>query len=175
MGSGVADGERRTTADTQSPNFNFHFPQEVPFDHDHVYLELTGADLDYEARPGRLLVRIPVEVWEVMRHQAPADLRFADWTDEQIDAYVEQEVDERIREYHQHLEGAGRSDRMLMPSVCLGFGSAADPREQQLEAGREYFRELRDQQTQRKRRIEQLLAERRSSGSPTNPPGDLPG
>jgi hypothetical protein len=153
---------KSTIAYSQGPDFDFHFYHEV-FDDANVYLELRGPDLEYEAHAGRVMIRIPVEIWEVIRHCAPADLQFADWTDEQVDAYVEQEVDGRMREYRDHLEKTGQEQTILRIAGTLALGFANEPREQQLETGREFYRQLRDEQTERKRRIERLLAGQRGS------------
>jgi hypothetical protein len=61
---------KSTIAYSHGPDFDFHFFHEV-LDDDGVYLELAGADVQYEAGPGRVLVRIPVEIWEVIRQLAP--------------------------------------------------------------------------------------------------------
>ena len=147
---------KSTIAHSQGPDFDFHFYHEV-FDDDGVYLELRGPNLEYAAHPDRVQVRIPVEIWEVIRHHAPPDLRFADWTDSQVDAYVEDEVETRIREYRQHTQKAGPQPGLLRVVGSLVYGIADDPRDQQIEAGRAYFRQLRDAQTERKRRIERLM------------------
>lgn len=52
--------------------------------------------LSSEASPDRVTVAIPVVVWEVIRQYAGADLSWAAKTDEEIQQWVENEVDERI-------------------------------------------------------------------------------
>jgi hypothetical protein len=157
-----------TIAYSHGPDFDFHFYHEV-FDDHGVYLELTGESLQYEAGPGRVMVRIPVEIWEVIRHRAPADLQYAEWTDQQVDAYVEQAVDQQIRDYQEHLEKTGQEKSNFRIAGSLAFGFADEPREQQIEEGRQYYRQLRDEQTERKRRIERLLAEQRSPAPAVSP------
>jgi hypothetical protein len=151
-----------TIAYSHGPDFQFHFYNEV-FDDHGVYLELEGPGLQYQAYPDRVMVRIPVEIWEAIRHRAPADLQFADWTDEQLDAYVEQEVNGRIQEYRDHVEKTGQEQTILRIAGSLVYGFTDEPREQQIESGREFYRQLRDEQTERKRRIERLLAGQRGS------------
>jgi hypothetical protein len=159
---------KSTIAYSHGPDFDFHFYHEV-LDDAGVYLELTGERLEYEAGPGRVMVRIPVEIWEVIRHRAPADLQYADWTDQQVDAYVEQAVEERLQKYCEHLEKTGQEQSILRIAGSLVFGFADEPREQQIEKGGRYYRQLRDEQTERKRRIERLLAERRWSAPAASP------
>jgi hypothetical protein len=148
---------RTTIVYRDGPEFHFSLSEEI-FENDALYLELWGPELQFEAGPGRVMVRIPVEVWEAIRHRAEADVRFADWSDEQIDEFVEREVDERIREYREYVEQTGDKDRLKRTFGCGLYGGADAPREQQVEAGREHFRELRDEHTSRKRRIKRLLA-----------------
>jgi hypothetical protein len=143
---------KATIAHSMKPGADFHFYHEV-FDDEAVYLELRGEGLEYEAGPDRVRVRIPIEVWEVIRERGAADLRFAGWTDEDIARHVEAEVDRRIAEYQ-----ALREDRQQKSWLLFG---ADRPREEQLAGRIDEVRELRDQQNARKDRIETLRAEQR--------------
>ena len=73
---------------------NFHLYHEG-FDEDHVYLELEGTQ--FEAAYNRVMVPIPVHVWEVIRQYPGVDLKYADKTDAELRQYVEQEVDDRLK------------------------------------------------------------------------------
>lgn len=159
---------KSSIAYSHGPEFDFHFYHEV-LDDDAVYLELAGPNLQYEAQPGRVRLRIPVEIWEVICSRAPANLQFADWTDQQVDAYVEQEVDRRIEEYREHTAKAGQQPTILRIAGSLAYGFADEPREQQWERGRQFFRQLRDEQTERKRRIERLLAGQQRPAAAASP------
>ena len=77
---------------------NFHLYQEA-LDEDNVHLELEG--IKFEASYNRVMVPIPVHVWEVIRRYPGIDLKYADRTDTEIRRYVEQEVDERVKLYEE--------------------------------------------------------------------------
>lgn len=52
------------------------------------------------------MVKIPIDVWEVIRHTAPARLDLVDSSDEELRRTIERQVDERIAEY-ERAKGAG--------------------------------------------------------------------
>jgi len=129
---------------------NFHLYHEV-LDEDYVYLELEGAQ--FEASYNRVMVPIPVHVWEVIRHYPGIDLKYADKTDAELRQYVEQEVDDRLKIY----EGANERAKGLVSLYgSLAFGTADQPREQQIAAGIEYFTKVREHQRQIKQAIAEL-------------------
>jgi hypothetical protein len=99
------------------------------------------------------MVPIPVHVWEVIRRYPGIDLQYADRTDAEIRLYVEQEVDERLKLY---AEAAERSKGLVSLSRSLVFGTADQPRDQQIMAGVEYFTKRREHQRQIKHAIEEL-------------------
>ena len=129
---------------------NFHLYHEV-LDEDYVYLELEGTQ--FEAGYNRVMVPIPVHVWEVIRHYPGVDLRYADKTDAELRQYVEQEVNDRLNRYEQADEGA---KRLVSLSGSLAFGTADQTREQQIAAGLEYFTKVREHQRQIKQAIAEL-------------------
>jgi hypothetical protein len=127
----------------------FHFYQEA-FDDDAVYLELEGVQ--FEAGYNRVMVPIPVHIWEVIRQYPGVDLSFAEKTDAELAQFVEQEVEERLRRYQEASENA----KGFM-SLCgaLVYGSADEPREQQIARGRAHFTNMRAHQ----RQIQAAIAE----------------
>jgi hypothetical protein len=127
---------------------NFHLYHEV-FDEDYVYLELEGTK--FEASYNRVMVPIPVHIWEVIRRYPGIDLKYADKTDAEIRLYVEQEVEKRLKLYE---EADDRSKRLVSLSGSLVFGTADQPRNQQIAAGVDYFTKAREHQVQIKRAIE---------------------
>ena len=129
---------------------SFHFYHDL-FDEDHVYLEVEGAR--FEASYGRVMVPIPVHVWEVIRRHPGADLQLVDKTDEELRQHVEQTVDERLRRY-QEADEQGKSLAAL--AGALTFGRADQPREAQLAAGLEHYTHLREHQRQIQRAIADL-------------------
>lgn len=129
---------------------NFHLYHEA-LDEDYVYLELEGTQ--FEASYNRVMVPIPVHIWEVIRRYPGIDLRYADKTDEELRAYVAHEVDDRIRYYEQAAE---RAKGLASLSGALAFGPADQPREQQIAVGIEYFTKVREHQQQVKEAIAKL-------------------
>jgi hypothetical protein len=77
---------------------NFHLYKEV-FDEDFIYLEIEG--IQFEASYNRVMMPIPIHIWEVIRQYEGTDLSWASKTEEEIVRYVEQEVDEWIQKYQQ--------------------------------------------------------------------------
>ena len=78
----------------------FHFYHEV-LDDDHVYLELNTTQ--FEAGYGRVMLPIPIHIWEVIRHLGGARLDLVEKTDEDLLAMVEGDVDEHITKYQEAL------------------------------------------------------------------------
>lgn len=134
---------------------NFHLYHEA-LDDDFVYLEIEGTQ--FEASYNRVMVPIPVHIWEVIHRYPGIDLNYANKTDEELRAYVEHEVDDRIREYEQASE---RAKGIVSLSGSLVFGSADQPRERQIAAGIEYFTKVREHQQQVKDAIAKLEQQNR--------------
>ena len=139
-----------STKSTIAYGRNFHLYHEG-LDEDYVYLELEGTK--FEASYNRVMVPIPVHVWEVIRRYPGIDLQYAEKTDAGIRLYVEQEVDERLKLYE---EADERSKGLASLSGSLAFGSADQPRDQQIAAGIDYFTKVREHQRQIKQAIEEL-------------------
>ena len=75
------------------------------------------------------MLPIPVHVWEVIRRYPGVDLKYADRTDAEIRLHVEREVDERLKLYE---EADKRSKGLVSLSGSLAFGTADQPRDQQI-------------------------------------------
>jgi hypothetical protein len=129
---------------------NFHLYHEA-LDEDYVYLELEGTK--FEASYNRVMVPIPVHVWEVIRRYPGIDLEYADKTDAEIRLYVEQEVEKRLKLCE---VADDRSKGLVSLSGSLAFGTADQPRDQQIAAGVDYFTKAREHQRQIKQAIEEL-------------------
>jgi hypothetical protein len=139
-----------STKSTIAYGRNFHLYHEA-LDEDYVYLELEGTK--FEASYNRVMVPIPVHVWEVIRRYPGVDLKYADKTDVEIRRYVEREVDERLKRYE---EADKRSKGIVSLAGSLVFGTADQPRDRQIAAGVEYFTQVREHQRQIKQAIEEL-------------------
>jgi hypothetical protein len=134
---------------------NFHFYHEA-FDDDHVYLEVEGAQ--FEAGYNRVMVPIPVHIWEVIRQYSGVDLSFAEKTDEELQRYVEQEVDDRIKRYQEAHENA---KGLVSLFGSLAYGAADEPREKQIGEGLAHFTKVREHQRQIKEVIVELEEQNR--------------
>lgn len=132
---------------------NFHFYHEA-LDDDHVYLELETTH--FEAGYRRVMLPIPIHIWETIRHLGGAQMDLADKQDNELLAMVEKEVDQRIAEYQQAVRE--KPDRAALISFfgCLPYGRADLPRVDQIHRGMEYFRHKR----QRQREVRSLIADR---------------
>ena len=138
-----------STRSTLAYGPGFHLYHEV-FDEDYVYLQVEGTQ--FEAGYGRVMVPIPVHVWEVIRRHPGVDLGLADQTDDELRRHVEQTLDERLR-WHQQAPEEAKPIAAL--AGALVFGSIDDPREVQLAKGLEDYIRRREHQ----RQIQQAIAE----------------
>jgi hypothetical protein len=139
-----------STKSTIAHGTNFHLYHEV-LDESYVYLELESVQ--FEAGYNRVLVPIPMHIWEFIRHYPGIDLDWAGKTDPEIRQYVEDEVDDRIRQYQATDQGRSGLIRFLGSMV---YGSADEPRDEQIAKGTEYFNAVREHQKQIKRAIGEL-------------------
>ena len=138
---------------------NFHLYREV-FDEDFIYLEMEGVR--FEASYNRVMIPIPVHIWEVIRRRLEpsavakqrryppghtgTDLSWANITEEEIVRYVEQQVDERIEKYQQAEDEPNKRLMALLGS--MPYGTADLPRQQQIEQGIAHYQNLREHQLQ---------------------------
>ena len=122
---------------------NFHFYHEG-LDNNHVYLELE--DVPYDAGYRRVMIAIPIDVWEVIRSLAPAKLDLVDATDEDLIRLAEESVNKRIVEFERLKESSPMEAASLRFNNAEAFGAADTQREQQLAKGIDYFRTERDRQ-----------------------------
>lgn len=139
-----------STKSTIAYGANFHLYHEA-LDEDYVYLQLEGVQ--FEASYNRVMVPIPVHIWEFIRQYPGIDLEWVDKTDAEIRQHVEREVDERLEKYKKADDGRGGLIRLL---GSLVYGTADEPRETQIEAGIQYFSRLREHQQQIRQAIEEL-------------------
>lgn len=131
---------------------NFHFYHEA-FDNNHVYLELE--DVSYDAGYRRLMVAIPIDVWEVIRGLAPAELDLANASDEELIRLVEERVSKRIAEYDAARRTSPEEADRLRFIDSVMFGAADEMREQQMTRGVEYYKTERNRQCEVRLRIAQ--------------------
>ena len=136
-----------STKTTLAYGDTFHFYQEV-LDEQYVYLELQGVK--YEANYNRVMVPIPIHIWEVIRTLGAPNLSLIGKSDEELLIDVEKYVDERIQEYNQNPSGLARL------SGSLVYGMASDSRAEQIHSGMEAYKARRTEQQEIKAAIDAL-------------------
>lgn len=130
---------------------NFHLYHDA-FDDSNVYIELDG--MHFEANSSRVMVQIPLPIWEVIRQRSGGELAYADKSDNEIQAYVEREVDERRKRYAE----AGDRKQLIGLAGSLVFGPVDRPLEEQIASGVAHYTRLRAQHQEIKRAIAELEA-----------------
>lgn len=136
-----------STKTTLAYGITFHLYEEV-FDERYVYLELEKVN--YEASYNRVMVPIPIHIWEVIRKRGVPDLSLVHKSDEELLVDVEKEVDERIQKYEQN-----PSDFAAVFGSLL-YGMANTPRQEQIQRGLEYHKARRRNQQEIKAAIDAL-------------------
>jgi hypothetical protein len=131
---------------------SFHFYHEAN-DNNHVYLELE--DVAYHVGYKRIMVAIPIDVWEVIRNLAPANLNLVNISDEELIRLVEDRVDERVEEFTVAKSDATEEADRIRFSDSFVFGAMDSPREQQITRGIEYYKTERERQREVLVRISQ--------------------
>jgi hypothetical protein len=131
---------------------SFHFYHEA-LDNNHVYLELE--DVPYEVGYRRLMVAIPIDVWEVIRSLGAAKLDLINASDEDIAGMVAGAVGERIAAYERAKASDSEEAERLRFNDSLVFGAADSPRERQVMRGIEYYKTERERQREVAARIAQ--------------------
>jgi len=138
----------------------FHFYNEV-FDYDHVYLELNTTH--FEAAYGRVMVPVPIHIWETIRHLGGARFDLIDKEDVDLLATIEQSVDRRIAEYQLAMRENSNQGACIAFFGALLYGTADSPRDEQIRRGMDYFRQERQRQREVKARIVALRSAQRRS------------
>ena len=113
-------------------------------DDENIYLYLQGVE--FEASNSAIVLKIPVEIWGVIRQHGEPNIRYANWTNDQIRAFVTKEVDDRIEDYNETLKNQGET-MAILKSLCYSsvYGSPCEQtREEQISLGCKYIQQLRD-------------------------------
>ncbi len=131
-----------STKSTIAYGSNFHLYNEA-LDEDYVYLAMEGVQ--FEAGYNRVMVPIPMHIWEYIRQFSGIDLAWIERTDDELQKYVGAEVDERVKRYNQ-TDDKGR--RLVRIFGSLVYGAADEPKEKQIAAGVGYYMRVREHQRQ---------------------------
>jgi hypothetical protein len=145
-----------STKCTLAHSKEFHFYRES-LDDDHVYLEMRATQ--FEASYGRVLIPIPIHIWETIRHLGGAQLDLVEVTDEELVRIAEREVDRRRSEYVAAERERSGGGGLLRIAGCLVYGFADEPRAEQIACGVAYFTAER----KRQREVQVAISALRSS------------
>ena len=122
---------------------NFHFYRETREDN-YVYLELEDAP--YEVGYLRVMVAVPVDIWETIRRLGTTQLDLVNVTDADLINQVMSRVDERIAEYERVRSSSREKAEELRLKDSFIFGAADDPREDQVARGVRVYKVERERQ-----------------------------
>lgn len=131
---------------------NFHFYHEA-LDNNHVYLELE--DVSYDASYRRVMVAIPIDVWEVIRGLGVARLDLVNVPDDELIRLVEDKVDARVAEHEKTRVFDGEQTEQVKLTDYVEFGPIDSTREQQISRGLDYYKMERERQREISIRIAQ--------------------
>jgi hypothetical protein len=130
---------------------HFHFYEEC-FDDKNVYLELENTEFevtqsqrrDSKDLNGRVMVRIPLEIWITLQQVKPPHMDLAGKTDRELLELVQTDVDQRIGRYK-----AATTDRLRNLESVFGslvYGQADKARSVQIRPGLAHVTRQRNQQ-----------------------------
>lgn len=122
---------------------NFHFYREAQ-EHNYVYLELEDAP--YEVGYLRVMIAVPVDIWETIRGLGATQLDLINAADADLIHQVTSRVDERIAEYERVRSSNREKAEELRLKDSLIFGVADDPREDQVARGIQSYKVERERQ-----------------------------
>lgn len=122
---------------------NFHFYREA-HEHNYVYLELEDAP--YQAGYLRIMVAVPVDIWETIRSLGGTELDLVDASDADLINQVTSLVDERIARYARARSSSSEKAEEIRLKDSLVFGVADDPHEAQVARGIQHYKVERERQ-----------------------------
>lgn len=122
---------------------NFHFYLQA-HENNYVYLELE--DVPYEAGYRRVMLALPVDVWETLRGLAATQLELVNASDADLIELVTLKVGERVREYESSRASSPETADSVRFKNSIMFGLADAPREEQVERGLQYYNLERERQ-----------------------------
>lgn len=122
---------------------NFHFYQEG-LNSNYIYLELEDAPYDVGYR--RIMIAIPVDVWETIRVLGSTQLDLVNSSDTDIIEFVERKVTERIADYERIRSASPDKASTHRFDDFATFGPADEDREKQIKRGIEYYKAERERQ-----------------------------
>jgi hypothetical protein len=122
---------------------NFHFYLEA-HEQNYVYLELE--DVPYEVGYLRVMLAIPVDIWETIRGLGTPSLDLVNASDADLIEKVTSCVEERVAEYERARSSGREAAEMVRLRDSLIFGAADEPREDQVARGVHSYKMERERQ-----------------------------
>lgn len=122
---------------------NFHFYREAQ-EHNYVYLELE--DVPYQVGYLRIMVAVPVDIWETIRSLGATGLDLVNASDADLINKVTGLVEERVAQYTSVRSSSRERAEDLRLQDSLIFGVADDPREDQIQRGIQHYKVERERQ-----------------------------
>jgi hypothetical protein len=122
---------------------SFHFFREA-HESNYVYLELE--DTPYEVGYRRVMIAIPVDVWETIRGLAPLSFDLVNASDADLIEMVERRVSERAKRYEKARLSSPEEADLIRFDNSTAFGPADDPNEEQIARGIYHYKTERERQ-----------------------------
>jgi translation elongation factor EF-Tu-like GTPase len=113
------------------------------------------ATLPYDAGYRRIMVSIPIDVWEVIRLLGAAKLDLINSSDEELLELVEREVNERVAGYERMRSSDAEKAALLRFDNSIVFGVADSDPSQQIKRGMDFYQTERERQREITLRIAQ--------------------
>lgn len=154
-----------STRSTIAYGDTFHLYSDA-LDSDHIYLELEGTN--FEASYNRVIVPIPVHIWEVIRKYTIAQFDLVEMDDKALEAFVKKEVTERLKQIAEDKAAKGKDTSIYAWFGSATYGSGDDPYEKQVETGVASLRRERAHQREIKAAIENLKRAQKQTVEETN-------
>jgi hypothetical protein len=122
---------------------NFHFFRES-HENNFVYLEME--DVPFEVGYRRVMIAIPIDVWETLRGLAAVDLTLVNLPDAELITLVGNRVNERIAAYENIRASSPEKADAVRFNDSTMFGLADEAHEEQVARGIQYYKLERERQ-----------------------------
>jgi hypothetical protein len=122
---------------------NFHFYLQA---HENNYVFLELEDVPYEVGYRRVMLALPVDVWETLRGLAATQFDLVNASDAELIELVTLKVNERVSEYQKVRSSDAEKAETIRFKNSIIFGLADEPPEEQVESGIQYYQMERERQ-----------------------------
>jgi hypothetical protein len=139
-----------STKSTLAHGDNFHFYKDYCDNDDSVNLQITSNCSCKHSHH----INIPPEIWECIRQVPAINFEFIDKTDDDILKLVEEEVDERLKDYNAATTEREKAFCALFASAI--YGDPDDPRDTQIQEGVSYYTNKRNKELQIKEKMKEF-------------------